>query len=256
MRFYHDQEFLEDGRTIEPISIGIVTEDGREYYSVFSDWLLDPLVLHRVRRHWFIMREVVPHLPKQARRIVDGDMQAKQEIEALQHYADSPIKPKWKIATEVEAFIRQYGTDRDQHELWTWYGAYDHVMLAQLWGPMMQLPSCVPMYTNDLKAYVDGMERDGHLKILLPAQGAAEAHDALADARWLKRAHEAALRQTATWLVDAVKPEPYKRLPGGLVAIPERVFVAGYERLESVGPNEGLEPEDEEPCRRLWEQLL
>ena len=31
------------------------------------------------------------------------------------------------------------------------YGAYDHVALAQLSGPMVLLPDGVPMWTNDLR---------------------------------------------------------------------------------------------------------
>jgi hypothetical protein len=33
----YDLEFLEDGRTIELISIGMVCDDGREYYAVNRD---------------------------------------------------------------------------------------------------------------------------------------------------------------------------------------------------------------------------
>jgi hypothetical protein len=36
-RYAFDTEFIEDGRTIDLISIGIVCEDGREYYAVNSD---------------------------------------------------------------------------------------------------------------------------------------------------------------------------------------------------------------------------
>ena len=38
MRFFYDSEFIEDGRTIELISIGVVAEDGREYYAVSSEF--------------------------------------------------------------------------------------------------------------------------------------------------------------------------------------------------------------------------
>lgn len=31
MRYFYDTEFIEDGHTIELISIGVVAEDGREY---------------------------------------------------------------------------------------------------------------------------------------------------------------------------------------------------------------------------------
>ncbi|MEO0869841.1 MAG: hypothetical protein AAFY17_15665, partial [Cyanobacteria bacterium J06642_11] len=40
MRYYLDTEFIEDGHTIDLISIGLVAEDGREYYAlnVDCDW--------------------------------------------------------------------------------------------------------------------------------------------------------------------------------------------------------------------------
>ncbi len=36
-RFWFDTEFIEDGRTIDLISIGIVSEDNRKYYAVSSE---------------------------------------------------------------------------------------------------------------------------------------------------------------------------------------------------------------------------
>lgn len=37
MKFFYDTEFIEDGKTIDLISIGIVAEDGLEYYAVNLD---------------------------------------------------------------------------------------------------------------------------------------------------------------------------------------------------------------------------
>ncbi|MBA3574969.1 MAG: 3'-5' exoribonuclease, partial [Pseudonocardiales bacterium] len=33
MRFFYDCEFIEDGLTIDLVSIGVVDEDGREFYA-------------------------------------------------------------------------------------------------------------------------------------------------------------------------------------------------------------------------------
>ena len=38
MKFWFDTEFIEDGRTIDLISIGMVAEDGRQYYAVSSEF--------------------------------------------------------------------------------------------------------------------------------------------------------------------------------------------------------------------------
>jgi len=62
-------------------------------------------------------------------------------------------------------------------ELWAWFAAYDHVVLAQLWGSMPDLPRELPRFTRDLRQRWDDLGRPK-----LP-QPPSDAHDALADAR-------------------------------------------------------------------------
>src|SRR2546423_15601829 len=50
VRFFYDCEFIEDGRTIELVSIGVVDESGREFYAVSTEF--DPSrAIDWVRRH-------------------------------------------------------------------------------------------------------------------------------------------------------------------------------------------------------------
>lgn len=45
-----------------------------------------------------------------------------------------------------------FGIDGDEPiELWAWVGAYDHVALCQLWGPMTSLPPQIPRFTRELR---------------------------------------------------------------------------------------------------------
>ncbi len=37
-RYFYDCEFIEDGRTIDLVSIGVVDEHGREYYAVSTEF--------------------------------------------------------------------------------------------------------------------------------------------------------------------------------------------------------------------------
>ncbi len=46
MKFFLDTEFIEDGRTIDLVSIGVVAEDGREFYAVSTEF--DPGVTDAV----------------------------------------------------------------------------------------------------------------------------------------------------------------------------------------------------------------
>ena len=54
MKYFYDTEFLEDGKTIDFISIGIVAEDGRTLYRVSNEF-----DTRRVARHDWLMRNVL-----------------------------------------------------------------------------------------------------------------------------------------------------------------------------------------------------
>jgi hypothetical protein len=175
VRIFYDTEFIEDGRTIDLISIGLVAEAGREYYAIASDAPWD-----RIRKHDWLVRNVVPHLPVTGRTSLDAYLKnhpnrfPRPPLTFVgPDLADIRVKPHWVIANEVREFILV----APDPQLWAWYAAYDHVALCQLWGTMMQLPDGVPMWTNDLKQEA---ERLGNPKV--PEQAAGE-HNALADAR-------------------------------------------------------------------------
>ncbi len=120
MRFWFDTEFLEDGRTIQLISIGVVAEDGRRYYAETevarvlansTDWLRD---------------NVAPQLR--------GGMSE---------------KPRAYIRNEIVEFMGE------APEIWAYYADYDWVALCQLHGRMIDLPKGWPMYCRDIKQWAD-----------------------------------------------------------------------------------------------------
>lgn len=160
-----DWEFLEDGRTIEPISVALVREDGYEYYAVNAD-----MPWKRIMRHDWLRANVVPSLP-----IVrhDGIRPFRKPFLDCAH---PDVKRRAVIRDEVRRFI----VDTPDVELWGWYCAYDHVCLAQLFGPMIDLPTGIPMWTNDV--------RQEHVRLGEPQMPEQESgvHNALADARHIK----------------------------------------------------------------------
>jgi hypothetical protein len=185
----YDCEFLENGQTIDLISIGMVADDGREYYAVSSDapW-------GRIRESDWLMRNVVPSLPVTGRTSLDAYVKnspnsfPRPSVDFVgPDLADSSVKPRQVIANEVRDFI----LTTPERELWAWYAAYDHITLCQLWGPMVSLPDGVPMFTHDLK---QECERLGNPE--LPALPGVTEHNALSDARevmyrlrWLRDNH-------------------------------------------------------------------
>lgn len=160
MKYWYDTEFYEDGYTIDLISIGIVAEDGRELYMENGDfdWTRVPM------EHW-LWDNVYPHL------ILDN------------------MESKAWIARAVHRFLTNNHTEF-QNELWGYYSSYDHVVLAQLFGRMVDMPDGIPWFTRDIKQEQERLS-DLYFKhgLLLPEQKST-AHNALNDAKWTKEAHE------------------------------------------------------------------
>ncbi len=151
-RYFYDAEFLEDGKTIELISIGIVADDGRELYLVNRDapW-------RRIKKDEWLMANVVPSLPH-----------------------NPAVRDRKEIAEAVREFLTG-----DDIELWADYGAYDHVVLCQLFGRMIDLPDGIPMFTHDFQ---QALRAAGNPP--MPEQASGQ-HNALADAWHLKACFDA-----------------------------------------------------------------
>ncbi len=105
MRYWFDTEFHEDGRTIQCISFGMVSEDGREYYAENAEYD------HGHATAWLrenVLPQLTPHLH---------------------------AKPLLKIRDDLIRFI---GSDKP--EFWAYFGEYDWIVLRQLFGTMLDWP--------------------------------------------------------------------------------------------------------------------
>lgn len=175
MKYWFDTEFIEDGKTIDLLSIGIVAEDGRELYQCNQDAKLD-------RADEWVIWNVYPHLPVKhsanwywnARKI-DVDNRAESTSVVVPHY-------------EIKERVRRFIGD-NKPEFWAYYADYDWVVLCQLFGRMIDLPKGWPMYCRDVKQLCDSLGNPA-----LPKQDSAE-HHALHDARWTKQAYDFLVRQ-------------------------------------------------------------
>jgi len=201
MKYFLDTEFIENGSTIDLISIGIVCEDGREYYAQNdkcdfkkgSDW---------------VWRNVYPHLKHfdmsgvrkcQPKMRCNGD-----PFWADCYNSDCPWRNHYDIRDEVKKFmdVDKYG----KPEIWGYYADYDWVAFAQLFGTMTNLPKGFPMYCRDIKQLCDSLGNP-----TLPKYPDA-IHNALDDARWNKKAWEF-LMVMDKQVVDAVFTPPQTNTP-------------------------------------------
>lgn len=205
MKYFYDTEFLEGTQkknilgfrygktlpTIDLISIGIVSEDNREYYAVCNEFNLDEAwnrydlnygsgdqknrptqrvywirenVLKPIYKDWIdeyngkIVRLGLPLSLWKENRFT-----YKEFKKLLERYGKSKVQ----IAEEVKSFVYYTGWEVDPPihaqklkekgdiQLYGYYSAYDHVALCWLFGKMIDLPKGFPMYTRDLKQMLD-----------------------------------------------------------------------------------------------------
>lgn len=183
MKYFLDTEFIEDGKTIDLISIGIVCQDGRTLYrqnsecdfSKASDW---------------VWRNVYPHLGhfdmrgkrscSEQKRSIGSGLQQRTET-PCSHSTDDPCP--WARRSEIRdaalefCDVEKYG----KPEFWGYYADYDWVVFCQLFGPMIKLPKGFQMFCKDIK------QAAGDARIPKPD---VEIHHALSDAMWIKDAYD------------------------------------------------------------------
>ena len=153
MKYFLDTEFIEDGKTIELLSIGIRAETGDIFYAENSeaDW--------NKAGDW-VKTNVLPHM------------------------AGSSATGTWLTRAEIaDALVMWVNTTNSRYknnpiQFWGYYADYDWVVLCQLFGTMMDLPKGFPMYCMDLKQLCMMLGNPD-----LPPQTSGE-HNALHDAVW------------------------------------------------------------------------
>jgi hypothetical protein len=166
MRIFYDTEFIDDGRTIDLVSIGMVAEDGREMYAVSSEF-----DVHKLQANPWLVENVWPSLPSY------------KHGRGLRCYCGpghlDTSSPEVRSRAQIANLVAEFILSTPDPQLWAYYSAYDHVALAQLWGPMSGLPDGIPMQTDDI---VTEAKRLGLTPGDLPPQPDG-LHNALADAR-------------------------------------------------------------------------
>lgn len=160
MLYWFDTEFIEDGKTIDLLSIGIVAEDGRELYLENSEADLS-------KANDWVRENVFPYL---------------HECSSEPIATICPRNTRAKIAETIQGFCAP--THYGKPEFWAYYADYDWVVLCQLFGRMSDLPDGWPMFCMDIKQVAHMV---GDPKLLAPP---VQEHYALADARWNRQVWE------------------------------------------------------------------
>jgi hypothetical protein len=112
---YLDTEFIDNGSTIDLISIGLVDDNNNKLYLISSEfnladcdqWLLDNVIANLHNERSFTKSEI--------------------KDKVIQFIGDEPVS------------------------FWGYFSSYDWVVFCQLFGKMLDLPSNYAYYCNDLK---------------------------------------------------------------------------------------------------------
>ncbi len=203
MKYFIDTEFLEGTQktwwgsntkpTIDLISIGIVSEDGREYYAINKEFNLkeawnrfdwkEHKSTHKVdegknlqqKVYWIKDNVLKPIWEELCAKTVQNYFEIGFTYENLKKFINKYGKTNKQIAKEIVQFMDAHWIEEGNIskgfiypgetsikevkttnvEFYGYYSDYDWVVFCWLFGKMKDLPKNFPMYCIDLKQTLD-----------------------------------------------------------------------------------------------------
>lgn len=219
MKYFMDFEFLEGdvpvkmlgvnvpkwlikpNNTIQPISVGIVAEDGREYYAISKDfnlkeaWNRYDLKLEKpedsrqrkLKEYWIRENVLKPIFDEWKLELNNKIVRLNLSISLnkrkftyknFKYMLKCIGKTNKQIAEEIKEFVgfsnyypknsyMRTKVESTKPEFYGYYSDYDWVVFCWLFGKMIDLPTGFPMYCIDLKQELDNkaihlMKKMGH----------------------------------------------------------------------------------------------
>ena len=175
MRYFLDCEFIEDGHTIDLIGIALISADDRVLYLINNECDFS-------RASDWVAKNVLAPIGLSTK----GLEEPPTEDAKLPYYWESlaAARTRKEIAQAILEFV---GTEKP--EFWGEWCSYDWVVLCQLFGTMMDLPSGWPMRCNDVIQWAEA-----HLSLevsdLPPSLETSGNHNAVNGARTVKARYE------------------------------------------------------------------
>jgi hypothetical protein len=174
MKLFFDFEFCENGKTIEPISVGFYDLHGSTFYAEIKDpvlkdadkWLYDNVISKLL---------YTGNKPFVSETIEQDILDPKHDKVHVKMFG-----VRERVSDELKNWLKRY----ESHEFYSYCGAYDFVLLNQLcWGRMINSPNGWPFYTMDLavmmrQAGLNKAWRDS----AVPEE--KDEHNALVDAKY------------------------------------------------------------------------
>ena len=113
MKYFFDTEFNETKETVDLISIGIVADDGREFYAIRQEY-------NQQLSNTWVQKNVLPTLGQ-----------------------NTPVTDT-NLISQIKDFAK------GNAEFWGFYASYDFFLLCRLFGGLMNLPTGWKNLVHDL----------------------------------------------------------------------------------------------------------
>lgn len=205
MKVFFDTEFTGLHQNTTLISIGLVADDGKQFYAEFTDynrnqideWLqvnvINNLIVHPDRNRY--------HRIADGQEIVKGD------------------------SASIVFLLREWFEQFDHVEMWSDCLSYDWVLFSQLFGHAFNIPKNVYYIPFDICTLMKlkGVDPDISREEFAGLDG--EKHNALHDALMIKACYEKLMRQPESESIERWNAaidnarfmlEEYKKIPAGI----------------------------------------
>lgn len=158
VKYFVDTEFIDREQFIDLISLGVVAEDGREFYAISTEF-------DAAHANSFVRTVVIPQL-------------------------EPPYHPAWMSRVEMKDRLAQF-VGADEPRFWSYAGApWDWMAIAQLFPVAERVPDGWLYTAYDVLLLIEsaGVRVDDPWLPPPPR----DVHHALADARWVSELYRAA----------------------------------------------------------------
>ena len=188
MRIFFDTEFTGLHQNTTLISIGLVAENGREFYGEFIDYDKDQI------NDW-LQENVINKLIYRIDKLI---YKSDEKWSYTDGMYTSRLGNKTYIRVELENWLDSFN---ESIEMWSDCLAYDWVLFCQLWGGALNVPDWIYYIPFDLTTLfkIKGIDPDINKEDFLGQDWVVEGskHNALYDAKVIKGCYEKVLKREA-----------------------------------------------------------
>ena len=169
MKIFFDTEFTGLHQDTTLISIGMIAEDGRELYCELDDY-------NKTQIDDWLKDNVIQNL-----------------------FNTNPINNE-KLKKSIEGFIKPY----DTVEMWSDCLSYDWVLFNQIWGHAFNIPKTIYYIPFDICTLfkIKGIDPDINREEFAEIKGVIKKHNALFDAKVIKKCYEKLSRLHTTAIIQ------------------------------------------------------